>query len=175
MASQIARAMGARVATTVSSAVKAELARAAGAERTINYREEAFVDAVMDWSSGRGVRVVLDNVGGESFGQSLQVLEPYGHMVTLMGTPGDLEDGTAYNANLSIHNVMMLTPMWKGLRPHLLRQADILRRAMQWLDDGTVFVRIQQGFPLTAAAAAHELLESGRGSGKIVLTVSNEE
>lgn len=171
MATQIARAMGARVATTVSSPAKAALSAAAGAERTIDYRAGDFVPAVLDWSGEQGVKAVLDNIGGEGFLNSLKVLQPYGHIVTLMGTPGDLPDGTAYNANLTIHNVMMLTPMWKGLRPHLARQAAILQRAVDWLAEGKVFVRIQDRFALQQAAAAHRLLESAGGSGKIVLTM----
>ena len=171
MATQIACANGARVVTTVSSPQKAALSRRAGAERTIDYRSEDFVAAVMAWSEGQGVRAVLDNIGGDGFLQSLKTIEPYGHIVTLMGAPGDLEDGTAYNGNLTIHNVMMLTPMWKGLQGHLLRQANILRRAMEWLESGKVFVHIQARFPLQQAAAAHELLENERGSGKVILTM----
>jgi NADPH2:quinone reductase len=171
MATQIARAMGSRVATTVSSPAKAALSAAAGAEITIDYRSEDFVAAVMNWSGGQGVKAVLDNIGGEGFLNSLKVLEPYGHIVTLMGTPGDLEDSTAYNANLTIHNVMMLTPMWKRLRPHLIRQAAILQKAMEWLAEGRVFVHIQDRFPLAKAADAHRLLEGTGGSGKIILTM----
>lgn len=171
MATQIARLQGARVVTTVSSPEKAALSRQAGAEQTIDYRTEDFVAAVMRWSGGFGVRAVLDNIGGEGFLQSLKTIAPYGHIVTLMGAPGDPEDGTAYNANLTVHNVMMLTPMWKGLQGHLLRQANILRQAMQWLEDGKVFVRIQASFALREAASAHELLETERGSGKVILTM----
>ena len=174
MATQIARAMGARVATTVSSAQKAEFSLAAGAELIIRYKDEDFCAAVMDWSGGDGVRAVLDNIGGDGFLNSLRVLQPYGHIVTLMGTPGDLPDGTAYNGNLTIHNVMMLTPMWKGLRNHLIRQAAILQKAMDWLAEGKVFVRIQDRFPLVKAAEAHRLLESAGGSGKIILTMPAE-
>lgn len=171
MATQIARAMGAQVATTVSSAAKAALSSAAGAERTILYREEDFVAAVMEWSGGCGVKAVLDNIGGEGFLNSLRVLQPYGHIVTLMGNPGDLPDGTAYNGNLTIHNVMMLTPMWKGLRTHLIRQAAILQKAVEWLAAGKIFVRIQDRFTLAQAAAAHRMLESAGGSGKLILTM----
>lgn len=171
MTTQIARALGARVATTVSSSAKAELSLAAGAERAINYKDEDFVAAVMDWSGGAGVKAVLDNIGGDGFLTSLKVLQPYGHIVTLMGAPGDLPDGTAYNGNLTIHNVMMLTPMWKGLRPHLIRQAAILQKAMDWLAEGKVFVRIQDRFPLESAPDAHRLLEGAGGSGKIILTM----
>lgn len=172
MTTQIARALGARVATTVSSPAKAALSMAAGAERAILYKDEDFVAAVMDWSAGEGIKAVLDNTGGDGFLQSLKVLQPYGHIVTLMGTPGDLPDATAYNGNMTIHNVMMLTPMWKGLRPHLIRQAAILQKAMEWLATGNVFVRIQDRFPLAKAAEAHQLLESAGGSGKIILTMS---
>lgn len=171
MATQIARARGARVATTVSSAAKADLSLAAGAERAIRYKDEDFIAAVMDWSGGQGVTAVLDNIGGDGFLTSLKVLQPYGHIVTLMGTPGDLPDGTAYNANLTIHNVMMLTPMWMGLRPHLRRQAAILQRAMDWLAEDRIFVRIQDRFALREAARAHMALESAVGSGKIILTM----
>lgn len=171
MATQIARAKGARVATTVSSAAKAELSRAAGAEKTILYKDQDFVTAAMEWSGGEGVKAVLDNIGGDGFLNSLKMLQPYGHIVTLMGTPGDLPDGTAYNGNLTIHNVMMLTPMWKGLRHHLIRQAAILKTALDWLTEGKVFVRIQDRFPLTEAADAHRQLESTGASGKIILTM----
>lgn len=171
MTTQIACALGARVATTVSSAAKAELSMAAGAERAILYKDDDFVAAVMEWSGGTGVRAVLDNIGGDGFLNSLKILQPYGHIVTLMGTPGDLPDGTAYNGNVTIHNVMMLTPMWKGLRPHLIRQAAILQKAMEWLAAGKVFVCIQDRFPLAKAADAHRLLESAGGSGKIILTM----
>lgn len=175
MATQIAKVLGARVATTVSSPAKVALSAAAGAERTIDYKTEDFVAAVMDWSGGQGVKAVLDNIGAEGFLSSLRVLRPYGHIVTLMGAPGDLPDGTAYNANLTIHNVMMLTPMWKGLRPHLRRQAAILQRAMDWLAEGRIFVRIQDRFALREAARAHTVLESAGGSGKIVLTMPEEK
>lgn len=171
VAIQIARELGARVATTISTPEKAEIATASGAERVIDYRTEDFTEAMARWTRGRGVKAVLDNAGEEVFRQSLKVLAPYGHLVTLMGMPGDLADGTAYNNNLTIHNVMMLTPMWKGLESHRRRQARILDRAVQWLRDGRLAVRIQARFPLAEAADAHRLLESGGGSGKIVLTM----
>lgn len=171
VAIQIARQLGARIATTVSSDGKAALALEDGADLAINYRNEDFVAAIDRWTSSAGVQVVLDNAGPEVFHKSIRALAPYGHLVTLMGTPGDLEDLTAYNNNLSIHNVMMLTPMWKGLTKHRIRQANILRMAMDWLAAGKLRVRIQARFTLETAAAAHRLLESEGGRGKIVLTM----
>src|SRR6202046_2083504 len=62
---QLARLRGARVATTVSSARKAALAKDLGAELVISYRDQDFVAAAMDWTSARGVDVAFDNVGPE--------------------------------------------------------------------------------------------------------------
>jgi NADPH2:quinone reductase len=171
VAIQIARALGARVAATVSTDEKAEIATRAGAERIIRYRDEDFAQAALEWTGGRGLDAVLDNAGTEVFLQSIQALAPYGRLVTLMGTPGDLEGMTAYNNNLTIHNVMMLTPMWKGLAPHRRRQRRILERALEWLASGKIHVNIAATYPLGEVARAHHALQSEGGWGKIVLTM----
>jgi NADPH2:quinone reductase len=171
IAIQIARAFGARVAATVSTDEKAEIATRAGAEKIIRYRDEDFAQAALEWTGGRGLDAVLDNAGTEVFLQSIQALAPYGRLVTLMGTPGDLEDMTAYNNNLTIHNVMMLTPMWKGLAPHRRRQRRILERALDWLASGKIHVNIAATYPLGEVARAHTALQSEGGRGKIVLTM----
>ena len=62
-------------------------------------------------------------------------MAPYGRIVTLMGTPGDDAEGSAYNKNLTLHNLMMLTPMWLGLKDRLRRQAEIVEEAMAFLAD----------------------------------------
>lgn len=88
-----------------------------------------------------------------------------------MGTPGDTSDAAAYYGNLSIHNVMMLTPMWRGLRPHLRRQADRVRKAMALLAERELRIVVDRVFPLAEAAAAHRHLESGQALGKVVLAI----
>jgi NADPH2:quinone reductase len=168
---QFARIAGARVATTVSTSAKAELAAELGAERPILYREEDFVAAAREWTAGRGLDVLLDNVGPEVLQQSLRAMTYYGRVVTLTGTPADDAEGTAYNANLTIHNVMMLTPMWQGLRPRLRRQTNHVRKALTWLAEGKLRVIIDRVFPLADAAAAHRHLESGKAVGKVVLSI----
>lgn len=168
---QLARLAGARVATTVSSPAKAALAAELGAELVIRYREDDFVTATRNWTKGRGLQVALDNVGADAMQRSLSAMAPYGRVVTLMGTPGDTADGTAYNGNLTIHNVMMLTPMWLGLKPRLRQQAERVRKAMALLAEGKLRIVIDQVFPLAEAAAAHRHLESGKAVGKVVLTI----
>jgi len=171
MAIQIARELGARVAATVSSAEKADVVRSLGATIAIDYRDCDFSAAAQEWTGGTGVNVAFDNAGPEVFLQTLSAMAPYGRIVTLMGTPGDLEDATAYNNNLSIHNVMMLTPMWLGLEAERRRQGDIVRRAMEWLGDERIKVQIAATYALENAADAHTHLEKGSMTGKIVLTM----
>jgi NADPH2:quinone reductase len=170
---QLARLAGARVATTVSVPAKAKLAAELGAELVISYREQDFVAATQDWTNGRGLDVALDNVGPEVMQRTFSAMKPYGRVVTLTGTPADTADGAAYNANLTIHNVMMLTPMWRGLTANLRHQAGLVRRSIDLLASGKLCIAIDRVFPLSEAAAAHRRLESGESVGKIVLAMAN--
>jgi len=168
---QLARLAGARVATTVSTQAKATLAAELGAELVIPYRDQDFVAAVKDWTRGRGLDLALDNLGGEAMQRTFAAMAPYGRVVTLMGTPCDTADGAAYNGNLTIHNVMMLTPLWRGLKARLRQQADRVQKSMTLLVEGKLRVVVDQVFPMSEAAAAHRHLESGKAIGKLVLTV----
>jgi len=172
IAVQLAALRGARVATTVSSARKQQLAEKLGAERVIAYRDEDFVAAASDWTAGRGVDVVLDNLGAEVFTRSIAAISPYGRLVTLMGMPGDDADETAYVNNLTIHNVMMLTPMLLNMQSRLDTQADIVRRGLELLARGDLDVEIDSRFALADIAAAHQLLDRGSACGKIVIDIS---
>ena len=155
----------------MSSEEKAALVGELGAELAIDYKRDDFVSAARKWTGDAGVNVVLDNAGPDVFTQSLAAMAPYARIVTLMGTPGDTESETAYNGNLSIHNVMMLTPMWLGLEAERRRQGEIVRTAMEWLKAGRVQVNLAATFPLEQAAQAHALLEKGGMTGKVVLRV----
>ncbi len=128
VAIQLARAAGARVATTVSTAEKARWAEQLGAERTINYLEHDFVDAVMDWTAGRGVDVVLDTIGGETFRDSLAASAVYGQVVTLLDPGNTVDWKEARNRNLGIHFTLMLTPMLRDLPKARRHQGEILRQ-----------------------------------------------
>ena len=171
IAIQVARELNARIATTVSSEEKSELVGGLGAELAIDYRHDDFVKAAREWTEDRGVNVVFENAGPDVFTKSLAAMAPYARIVTLMGTPGDSETEAAYNGNLTIHNVMMLTPMWLGLEAERRRQGKIVRQAMNWLGEGRIEVRLAATFPLQEAARAHALLEKGGMTGKVVLQV----
>ena len=169
VAIQLAVLCGARVAATVSSPEKARIVAGLGAERAINYRETDFANAALNWSGG--INVAFDNCGVEVMQKTFRAMAPYGRIVTLMGTPADAPELTAYNLNLTIHNVMMLTPMWKKLEERLKEQVRILRQALELVASGKLKIRHAASFPLAEAGKAHALLESGQAIGKITLWI----
>ena len=168
VAIQLAALRGARVAATVSSRQKQDIVEGLGAEKAINYREGDFAEQALLWSGG--LNVAFDNAGAEVMTRTYRAMAPYGRVVTLMGTAPDDADLNAYNLNLTIHNVMMLTPMWKGLTERLKAQAAIVAQALQLVAEGKLKLRIAARFPLAQAAEAHQFLESGQAIGKVVLT-----
>jgi NADPH2:quinone reductase len=169
VAVQLAALKGARVAATVSSPGKAHIVKELGAELPINYRESDFADEALKWSGG--LNVAFDNAGAEVMQKTFRAMAPYGRVVTLMGLAADDADLNAYNLNLTLHNVMMLTPMWKGLNDRLKQQAAIVREALQLVADGDLKIRLSEAFPFADAGRAHAFLESGQAIGKVVLRV----
>jgi NADPH:quinone reductase len=172
LAVQLARLAGARVAATVSGPDKATFVRRLGAARAIDYGREDFVESVLVWTKRRGLDVALDNVGAEVLQRTYRAMAAYGRIVTLMGTPGDDADTTAYNRNLTLHNLMMLTPMWLGLGDRLAAQGAILRRAVSLLADGKIDVHVAGLYPLAEIAAAHARIEAGGMVGKLVIDIA---
>lgn len=171
VAVQLAALKGARVAATVSSVAKAGIARDLGAELAINYRETDFADAARAWSGG--LQVAFDNAGPEVMQKTYGAMAPYGRVVTLMGIAPDDADLNAYNLNLTLHNVMMLTPMWKGLTDRLKQQARIVAQALLLVADGKLKIRLADSFPLAEAGKAQAYLESGGAIGKVTLRMKD--
>lgn len=173
MAVQLAALCGAHVAATVSSDEKAAFVAGLGAERPILYRSQDFVQEALAWTGKRGLEVALDNVGAEAMQETFRAMAPWGRIVTLMGTPADDADETAYVQNLTIHNLMMLTPMILGLRDRLDGQARIVAQAMALLADGKLRVHVSETFDLADIRAAHERLDAGGTTGKIVIRIAD--
>ncbi|MFF4053351.1 NADP-dependent oxidoreductase [Streptomyces chartreusis] len=152
VAVQIAKARGAYVIGT-ASAGKHEFLRGLGADEVIDYRETDFTEAVKD------VDVVLDTLGGETSVRSLRVLRPGGVVVSILPVGSD-EFGEEAEP-LGVRAVRMLL--------------DADRAGMQAIADlveqGKLRPEIAGTFPLADAAEAHALGETGRTTGKLVLTV----
>ncbi len=172
LAIQLAKLHGARVCATVSSPAKAELVSELGAELAVDYRKTDFVAAVNEWSGGRGVDMALDSVGGITFARTMSAVRHYGDLVTLLQPGADLDWKEARLRNLRVSFELMLTPMLYGLMNVQQHHADILRRAAALFDAGTLHIHISHTLPLEQAAEAHQLIEAGGVTGKIVLTIA---
>lgn len=173
VAVQLARHLGARVAVTVSDDKKEGLAQGLEAEKIIRYKEEEFVQDVVEWSGGKGVDVVLDTIGGEVFKRSLNAARIGGKVVSLLATPLSAEDvQVARLRNLTLCYELMLTPQLMKLHDERVRQRKILEQGAKLIEAGELGVLVSYALPLEKAAEAHRLIEKGGVSGKIILTIS---
>jgi len=169
VAIQLAKSVGARVLTTVSSQDKAEFVKALGADEEILYPEVDFVEAVNELTDGRGADVVFDTVGPEVFKQSIPALAHYGDLVTLLDPGSGVDWKEARNRNLRISFTLMLTPMLRDLPEARAHHGEILRRCVDLVEAGELRIELARTLPLEQAAEAHRLIEVGHTQGKIVL------
>lgn len=165
---QMAKMRGARVLGTVSTEEKAALAREAGADVTIRYTEEDFVDAVKRETGGVGCPVVYDSVGKSTFLRSLDCLRQRGILVSFGQSSGKIPDfdpailgqkGSLYLTRPSLFH-------YAGTRTELEERG---REVFEWIESGKLAVRIGTELPLSEARKAHELLEGRKTTGKVIL------
>jgi NADPH2:quinone reductase len=165
---QMAKRLGARVLTTVSTEEKARLSRDAGADETILYTQVDFAAEVKRLTGGAGLPAVYDSVGKATFDQSLTCLRPRGTMVLFGGSSGavppfDLMRLTAAGS------LYVTRPT---LKDYIATRADLEARAgdvFAWLADGSLKLRIEHSYALADAAEAHRDLESRKTTGKVLL------
>lgn len=153
VAVQIAKARGAYVIGTASSA-KHDFLRELGADELIDYRETDFAEAVAD------VDVVFDTIGGETSVRSLRTLRPGGTLVSIL--PVGSDELYVEADKLGVRAIRMLVD---ASRHDLVSIAGLV-------EQGVLRPTIAEVFPLEEAAAAHRLGETGRTTGKMVLTIS---
>jgi NADPH2:quinone reductase len=166
---QIAKIKGAEVFTTVGSPEKADLARAAGADHTILYRDVAFADAVREIAGEeRPLDVVYDGVGKTTFADSLGLIRMRGTMATFGNASGPVDPISPLE--LSANGSLFLTR--PTLFHYITSQAEIQARAddlYEWIGAGRLEVRVGARFPLAEAADAHRALEGRQTTGKVLL------
>ncbi|MBW4617717.1 MAG: zinc-dependent alcohol dehydrogenase family protein [Desmonostoc vinosum HA7617-LM4] len=174
VAIQLAKLKGAAVSTTVSSQEKANFVQQLGADYVILYKQTDFVQAALDWTNGEGVDLAFDTVGGETFQKTFPAVRVYGDIVTILEPNANTVWKTARNRNLRIGLELMLTPMLLGMVESLKHHAEILQECADWIDQGKLKIHVSHRLPLKEAARAHQLLENGSNTGKIVLLMSDE-
>ena len=168
IACQWLRALGARVVGTAGSDEKCALAVAHGAEVCINYRTENFVERVRDLTSGKGVRVVYDSVGKDTFLGSLDCLQPLGLMVSFGNASGPVppfEIGQLANKG-SLFLTRPTLGSYTANREDLEATANDLFEAVA---SGTVRIDIGYRYPLAEAAQAHRDMEARTTTGAAIL------
>lgn len=170
VAIQLAKAHGARVATTVSSEAKARIARDLGADETIDYRRESPEQYVERLTGGRGFDIVFDATGGSDIATSFAAVRVSGQVVTIVSRyEADLSPMHA--KGLTLHVVFMLIPMLHGIGR--ARHGEILRAAAALAEAGRLRPLLDEGrFALDRVADAHRHLESGAVTGKVVIDVA---
>jgi len=165
---QMAKRLGARVLTTVSTEEKAALAREAGADETILYTREDFSAKVGELTGGEGVRAVYDSVGKTTFDGSLTCLRRRGVLVLFGGSSGTVPplDLMRLSTAGSLYVTRPTLKDYSATREELeLRAGDVLRGVV----DGSLKLRIEHSYPLGEAVQAHRDLEARKTAGKVLL------
>jgi NADPH2:quinone reductase len=166
---QIAKALGARVITTVSTEEKAALSREAGADHVILYTQENFAEAVKKFTGGEGLPVVYDSVGKTTFEDSLKCLRPRGLMALYGASSGAVPPMDPIR--LMAGSLYLTRPT---LKDYVTPRAELERRAADifgWVASGKLKVRIGHKYKLEDAAQAHRDLEGRKTTGKVLLTL----
>jgi NADPH:quinone reductase len=165
---QMAKLRGARVIGTVSTEEKARLAREAGADDVILYTQQDFAREVKRLTDGRGVDVVYDSVGKDTFDKSLDCLRPRGMLVLFGQSSGAVPpfDPQTLNAKGCLYLTRPRLDVYIEDRAELEERAG---EVLGWIADGKVKLRVEREYPLAEAGRAHEDLNARRTTGKLLL------
>lgn len=166
--SRWAKLLGATVIGTVGSESKADVARNAGADHVLLRRDTDWVAEVRDLTSGRGVHLAYDGIGGAVLAQTMAAVRPFGMLASLGQAGGPIPDvpvndlGPIRSIALSRPSVMAYSADPSLYRPAATALFDVLRAGLA--------PPIDTEFGLADAASAHAALEAGRTTGSVILT-----
>ena len=174
MATMLAKTFGLTVITTCGDDAKCAASRNLGADLSINYREQDFVEAVLDFTGGKGAEVVLDMVSGDYVARNMKCMAMDGRHVTIA-----VLGGAKAEINMAVVMTRRYTMTGSTLRPRsdafkTLLAGEIESNAWPLFEAGTLRPVMDRSFPLAEAAAAHAYMEAGDHVGKIVLEVAGD-
>jgi NADPH2:quinone reductase len=181
---QMAKALGCTVYGTVSTPAKAKLLQDLGIDHAINYMEDDFEELVKKLTNGQGVDVVQEMVGGDVFKKSVRVLKPLGRIIVMGYASMDLKKWNPLSwyktwqgipkANLMDMSKRVYSMMAFHLG-YLMKDEVIMDRVIQGLSEFVIKHNLRpvvgQTFSFDEIHKAHELMESRKSMGKIVITV----
>lgn len=170
IACQWAKSEGITLIGTAGSDEKCALAQAHGAAHVINYHKEDFAARVKEITDGKGVDVVMDSIGKDTFDASLDCLKPFGMMISFGNASGKVPPFDlgilAAKGSLKITRQTLFT----HIADHATCQnmaADLFAK----VESGAVKIRIDQRFALEDVAEAHRTLEARKTTGQTILTL----
>jgi NADPH:quinone reductase len=170
IACQWARAMGLQLIGTAGSDAKCALAKEHGAAHVINYSKEDFLPRVKEITGGRGVKVVYDSVGKDTWDKSLDCLAPFGLMASFGNASGPVPPFApgilGPKGSIYVTRQTLFTHI--ATREATQQMADDLFAAVT---SGKVNIRIDQKFPLAQVREAHVALEARKTTGSTILTL----
>ncbi len=156
---QVAKAMGAEVATTVRSDAKGEFAENLGADLVINTRKEDFVERVKAWTGGIGADVVVDNLGGDVLAKSIEATKPMGVIVAF-----------GFSAGPEVKfDIRSLFYAQKKLVGSMASDLEDFKWGLEQVSLGRIKPLLDHTLPLSNAAEAHHLISTGEVTGNLVL------
>jgi len=162
---QMAKIRGGRVIGVTSTGEKAEFVKDAGADEVIISKQSDIAKEARRITEGRGVNVVYDGVGKDTFEASLNSLAPGGYLIVYGQSSG------------YVPPVDLMTLQEKGSlfltrtngSPYIKEYPRYLEKFVDWLKRGKLFIRIDRAYPLAEAAQAHAAFEQRRVSGRMLL------
>lgn len=170
IACQWAKALGVQLIGTAGSDAKCELAQAHGAAHVINYSREDFLARVKEITGGKGVRIVYDSVGKDTWDKSLDCLSPLGLMVSFGNSSGPVPPFApgilGPKGSIYVTRQTLFTHI--ATRENTQAMADDLFEAVT---SGKVTIRIDQRYPLDQVQQAHRDLEARKTTGSTILTL----
>lgn len=167
---QLAKQAGMVVIGTVSSPEKADFARKLGADHLINYRSENIANRVLDITGGRGVDLIVDPVVGPDFNEHFRMLDLWGTIVVYNATGGPPGEGlfASWRATAGKCHGLRYFSMHVYEQDPEGRQR-IIRAPLELMAKGAIHTPIAARIPMAEVSRAHELIESGKPMGKILL------
>ena len=167
---QLAKCFGATVVPTAGSQEKCQVCEQLGATRSINYRQEDFVEVVSELTKGRGVELILDMVGGSYVERNIKALAVEGRLLQIAFLQPS-------KISIDLMPIMLKRLIFTGstLRPRTVVQKgaianELFDKVWPLLESAQVRPIVHKTFPLALAADAHRLMESSAHIGKIILT-----
>jgi putative PIG3 family NAD(P)H quinone oxidoreductase len=170
---QLAYLHGATVITTAGTDAKCKACLELGADHAINYREKDFVDKIKEITSGKGVELILDMVGGDYIQKNIACLAIEGRLIQIAFLKPSVNE-----INLAPMMINRLTITGSTLRPRTVEQKGAIANELRqhvWplFEAGKLRILIHKTFPLTKANEAHRLMEASTHIGKIVLDMTD--